>query len=78
MIENEEIEQVARLFFDLGAEKKQASRMAIQLLKRVNQLCEQRNIPKTQALQGLLETAICGARGELRPTDQAGFEPLDS
>ena len=78
MIENEEIEQVARLFFDLGAEKKQASRMASQLLKRVNQLCEQRNIPKTQALQGLLETATCGAKGELRPNDKAGLEDFGS
>ena len=77
MTANEEIEKVAKLFFDLGAEKKQANRMATQLLKRSDQLSEQLNIPKTQALQGLLETAICGAKGELRPTDQAGFEPLD-
>lgn len=78
MIENEEIEQVARLFFDLGAEKKQASRMASQLLKRANQLSEQQNIPKTQVIQGLLETVISGAKGELRAADQAGFEALDS
>ena len=78
MTRDEEIAQVARLFLDLGSEKKQATRMAGQLVKRASQLSEQRNIPKAQALQGLLETAICGAKGELRPSDQAGLEASDS
>ena len=46
--------------------------------KRADQLSEQLKIPKTQALQGLLETATCGAKGELRPNDKAGLEGFGS
>jgi len=78
MTRDEEIDQIARLFLDLGAEKKQAILMAGQLLKRARQLSEQRNIPKAQALQGLLETAICGSKGELRPSSEAGLGTFES
>ena len=73
MNENNEISDVAGIFLSLGAEKKQALRMATQLLKRAGQISNELNITKTKALQGLLETATCGSRGNLRPNEQATF-----
>jgi hypothetical protein len=73
MNENNEISDVAGIFLSLGAEKKQALRMATQLLKRAGQISNELNITKTKALQGLLETVTCGSRGNLRPNEQATF-----
>jgi DNA repair protein RadC len=74
MNENNEISDVAGIFLSLGAEKKQALRMATQLLKRAGQISNELNITKTEALQGLLETVTCGSRGDLKPSEQATSE----
>ena len=64
---DEEIQQVAEIFLNLGAEKEKAITMASQLIKRAKQLANERNSSKVSELQGLLETAICGAQGILKP-----------
>jgi hypothetical protein len=73
MNENNEISDIAGIFSSLGSEKKQALRMADQLLKRAEQLSTELNITKTEALQGLLETVTCGSRGNLKPSEQATY-----
>ena len=73
MNENSETSDIAGIFSSLGAEKKQALRMAGQLLKRAGQLSVELNITKAEALQGLLETVTCGSRGDLKPSEQATF-----
>jgi len=74
MNENNEISDIAEIFLSLGAEKKQAVRMATQLFKRAGQLSTELNITKAEALQGLLETVTCGSRGDLKPSEQATSE----
>jgi hypothetical protein len=64
----EEINQVAGIFQNLGAEKKQAKTMAAQLIKRADQLAKKRNSSKVTELQTLLATAIYGAQGNLKPS----------
>ena len=66
-MKDEEIQQVATIFQNLGAEKGQAITMASQLIKRSEQLATKNNSSKFSELQALLETAICGAQGELKP-----------
>jgi hypothetical protein len=73
MNENNEISDIAGIFSSLGSEKKQALRMADQLLKRAEQLSTDLNITKTEALQGLLETVTCGSRGNLKPSEQGTY-----
>ncbi len=73
MNENNEISDIAGIFLRLGAEKKQALRMATQLIKRAGQLATELNITKAEALQGLLETVTCGSLGNLKPSEQATF-----
>ena len=47
--------------------------MAKQLLKRAEQRSENEKITKTLALKELLEVAIYGAQGRLKPSDEANF-----
>jgi hypothetical protein len=77
MSKNNETSDIAGIFLNLGAEKKQALRMATQLIKRAEQLSAELNITKAEALQGLLETVTCGSRGELKPSEQATFGVTD-
>ena len=67
----EEIENVAKLFKNLGAEEKQAEIMAKQLLKRAEQLAQERNSSKTEELQKLLEVSIYCAQGMLKPSQES-------
>lgn len=69
----DEIERISALFLGLGAEKKQAHRMATQILKRAEQLAEENRTTKLLELQRLLEVATSGAQGSLRPEDQRDF-----
>ena len=65
-MKDEEIQQVAKIFQNLEAEKEQAVTMARQLIKRAEQLAKQNESSKYSELQALLETSICGAQGELK------------
>jgi hypothetical protein len=49
--------------------------MARQLTKRAEQRSRNENISKTDALRELLEVAVYGAQGMLKPSDQADLEP---
>lgn len=71
MMKEKEVQEVAKLFSNLGAEKKMAAQMAKQLLKRAEQRSEKEKITKTLALKELLEVAIYGAQGRLKPSDEA-------
>ncbi len=75
MREENENEQVAQIFTNLGAEEKVALQMARQLTKRAEQRSRNENISKTDALRELLEVAVYGAQGMLKPSDQADLEP---
>lgn len=75
MREENESEQVAQIFINLGAEEKVALQMARQLTKRAEQRSRNENISKTDALRELLEVAVYGAQGMLKPSDQADLEP---
>ena len=75
MREENENEQVAQIFTNLGAEEKVALQMARQLIKRAEQRSRNENISKTDALRELLEDAVYGAQGMLKPSDQADLEP---
>ena len=74
MKQENETEQVAKIFLNLGAEKKLAMQMAGQLIKRSEQRANEGTVSKTEALNELLEVAVCGAQGRLRPSDEANFE----
>ncbi len=74
MKEENESEQIAKIFINLGAEKKVAIQMAKQIIKRADQRSVDENISKTDALRELLEVAVYGAQGMLKPSDQANFE----
>ena len=50
MKQEEETEQVAKIFLNLGAEKKMALQMAGQLVKRADQRAKEGTISKTEAL----------------------------
>lgn len=71
MREEKEVQEIAKLFLNLGAEEKMATQMAKQLLKRAEQRSENEKITKTLALKELLEVAIYGAQGRLKPSDEA-------
>ena len=75
MREENESEQDAQIFTNLGAEEKVALQMARQLTKRAEQRSRNENISKTDALRELLEVAVYGAQGMLKPSDQADLEP---
>ena len=78
MNQEDETEQVAKIFLNLGAEKKMALQMAGQLVKRAEQRAKEGIISKTEALRELLEVAVCGAQGRLKPSDEANFEDKKS
>lgn len=66
-----EREQLIRLCAKLGATTPAAAAtMADQLIKRCDQLTEQRGIPRMEAMEYLLNLVTKGAQGEAPP----GFE----
>jgi hypothetical protein len=71
MTDENETEQVTEIFLNLGAEPKLALQMAKQLLKRAQQRSNEEEISKTEALKDLLEVAVYGAQGMLKPADDA-------
>jgi hypothetical protein len=60
---NRELEQVARIFVNLGAPEAQAQVMAAQLLKRAAQIAEERQISKIEATETLLKQVVEARRG---------------
>jgi len=60
-----ELEQLTQLCQRLGAPPAQAATMAVQLLKRADQLVAERGLTREAALQGLLEVVVKGRAGEV-------------
>lgn len=71
-----ELEQLTRLCERLGASRGQAAIMAAQLLKRAEQLAAERNVPREEALRGLIEVVVKGRAGEV-PQVFAARKPKD-
>ncbi|WP_309026009.1 hypothetical protein [Pelagicoccus enzymogenes] len=61
-----EVDQVASILEQWGAEGSQAKVMAAQLLKRAEQISEQRGVEKVEALADLLKLVKAGRDGETR------------
>lgn len=59
-----ETEQLTELCRRLGASPAQAATMAAQLLKRADQLAQERGIERTAALAYLIDLVIKGRSGE--------------
>ena len=74
MKEEEERNQVARVFENMGADKESAQRMAGQLIKRAEQKAEENKTTKIIELQKLLELSIYGAQGLLKPEENGDLE----
>ncbi len=58
-----EVANVARIFINLGADEAQAKVMAAQLLKRAEQIAEERGISKVEATETLLKQVIEARQG---------------
>ncbi len=72
-----ELEQVVLLCERLGASPAQATTMASQLLKRAEQLAEERAITREAALASLLEVLVKGRAGEVPPRFATAPKPDD-
>lgn len=59
----DEVEKVARIFVNLGADASQAEVMAAQLLKRAGQISDERGISKVEATETLLKQVIQARQG---------------
>lgn len=60
----EDVEQLTKMFEQMGSEPKQAEVMARQLLKRAEQIAEREGIDKLTALSRLLQIVKAGREGE--------------
>ena len=75
MNETNEVIEVARVFKNLGADEAKAQVMARQIIKRAERIAEERESSKVDELRKLLEIAVLGAQGLLKPSDEALLEP---
>lgn len=71
MKDSKEIMDVSRIFQNLGAPEEQAMIMARQLIKRADQIAEEKKTSKIVELRKLLEIASLGAQGQTKPNDEA-------
>ena len=71
MKDSKEIMDVSRIFQNLGVPEEQAMIMARQLIKRADQIAEEKNTSKIVELRKLLEIATLGAQGQTKPNDEA-------
>ncbi len=63
----EELRQIEALLERLGAEPRQATVMAKQLVKRADQWVEERGLSRVEAMKQLLELVVSGRSGETPP-----------
>lgn len=66
--------EVAQIFVNLGASEKNAHVMARQLIKRAEQVADEKKTSKITELQKLLEISVLGAQGRLHPSDETDFK----
>ena len=57
-LSSKEVAEIACIFVNLGAPKKQASVMASQLIKRAEQIAQERDISKVEATENLLKQVL--------------------
>ena len=57
-LSSKEVAKISCLFVNLGAPKKQASVMASQLIKRAEQIAQERDISKVEATESLLKQVL--------------------
>ena len=62
-----ELEKITELCTKLGAAPEQAATMARQLVKRADQICAERGIPREAAMAQLLEILVQGRQGNVPP-----------
>ena len=75
MNETNEVIEVARIFKNLGADEAKAEVMASQIIKRAERIAKEKESSKVDELRKLLEIAVLGAQGLLKPSDQALLDP---
>ena len=75
MNEAKEVIEIARVFKNLGADEAKAQVMARQIIKRAERIAEEKESSKIDELRKLLEIAVLGAQGLLKPRDQAVLGP---
>ena len=75
MNETNEVIEVARIFKNLGADEAKAEVMASQIIKRAERIAKEKKSSKVDELRKLLEIAVLGAQGLLKPSDQALLDP---
>jgi hypothetical protein len=62
-----EQEQLAKVFEGLGAQSKQALKMARQLLRRAEQVATEQNISRVESLRRLMRLCVEGFHGKIDP-----------
>lgn len=71
---NREVEMLTKVCVKLGAPEEQARTMAGQLLKRADQLAEERGTGRDEELRRLLELVIAGREGHTEMPDRPDDE----
>lgn len=59
----DDLAKIARIFVNLGAPEEQAKVMSAQLLKRADQIAEERGISKLEATESLLKQVVEARQG---------------
>ena len=62
-LSNNEAAEIAGIFVNLGAPEKQAGVMASQLIKRAEQIAQERDISKVEATESLLKQVLEARQG---------------
>ena len=62
-LSSKEVAKISCLFVNLGAPKMQAAVMASQLIKRAEQIAQERDIPKVEATENLLKQVLEARQG---------------
>ena len=62
-----EVQKLSKVFENLGAQSTQALTMARQVLRRADQLAEEKNISRIDSLERLMRLCVRGFQGEISP-----------
>ena len=62
-LSSKEVAEIACIFVNLGAPEKQAVVMASQLIKRAEQIAQERDISKVEATESLLKRVLEARQG---------------
>lgn len=62
-----EVQKLSKVFENLGAQSTQALTMARQVMRRADQLAEEKNISRIDSLERLMRLCVRGFQGEISP-----------